>query len=238
MKSILVFSGLAFLFLQSCMIDIFDESIYGEGPVETIERNIGNFTGIKVSAGIDVFLTQGDNTKVEVVADENLHKVIRTEIKGNVLHVYSEINIRKAKSKKVYVTCKEIEKLGVSSAGDLTGQNKIETDFLDISLSSAGDLDIEVEAKQIECSISSSGNARLSGFAEELYARLSSAGNLKAYELITKKCKVRVSSAGDAKIHVTEELDASVSSAGNVYYMGDPKIKNISSSSAGGVYKR
>lgn len=238
MKSILVFSGLAFLFLQSCMIDVFDESIYGEGPVETIERNIGNFTGIKVSAGIDVYLTQGDNTRVKVVADENLHKVIETEIRGNVLHVYSDINIRRAKSKKVYVTCKEIEELGVSSAGNLTGQNKIVSDFLDISLSSAGDLDIEVEAKRIECSISSSGNARLSGSADELYARLSSAGNLKAYELITKKCKVRVSSAGDAKIHVTEELDASVSSAGNVYYMGDPKIKNISSSSAGGVYNR
>lgn len=238
MKSILVLSGLAFLFLQSCMIDIFDESIYGEGPVETKERKIGDFTGIKVSAGIDVFLTQDDNTKVEVVADENLHEVIKTEIRGNVLHVYSDVNIRRAKSKKVYVTCKKIEELGVSSAGDLTGQNKIVTDFLDISLSSAGDLDIEVEAQRIECSISSSGDARLSGSAEELYARLSSAGNLKAYELITKKCEVRVSSAGNAKIHVTEELDASASSAGDVYYMGDPKIKNISSSSSGGVYKR
>ena len=238
MRSILVLSGLAFLFLHSCIIDVFDESIYGKGPVETKERNTGDFTGIKVSAGIDVFLAQDDNTQVKVTADENLHEVIKTEIRGNVLHVYSDVNIRKAKSKKVYVTCKEIEELGVSSAGDLTGQNKIVTDFLDISLSSAGDLDIEVEANRIECSISSSGDARLSGSAEELYARLSSAGNLKAYELITKKCKVRVSSAGDAKIHVTEELDASASSAGNVYYMGDPKIKNINSSSAGGVYKR
>lgn len=226
------------LFLHSCVIDLFHESIYGKGPVETRERETGNFTGLRVSSGIDVYLTQGNKTEVQVVADENLHQVIRTEIRGNDLRIYSDANIKKAKSKKVYVTCTNLKEVGISSAGDVLGKNKIETDRLDISLSSAGNLDLEVEAGHIVCSISSSGDAHLKGTVDELFASLSSAGNLDAYELIAKKCEITVSSAGDAKINVTEELEASVSSAGDVHYMGNPKVKNIRSSSGGGVYQR
>ena len=114
----------------------------------------------------------------------------------------------------------------------------LKTDDLDISLSSAGDLDLDVEAEQIYISISSSGDAKLSGQSDYLKATLSSAGDLDAYDLKVKKCRINVSSAGNAKIFVTEELDASASSAGDVYYMGDPASKTLNSSSAGGIHKR
>jgi hypothetical protein len=109
---------------------------------------------------------------------------------------------------------------------------------LTISLSSAGDLILDIEAKLIELSISSSGDANLTGSSDYLDASLSSAGNLNAYDLEAKKCKIKVSSAGNAKIYVTDELSATASSAGDIYYLGDPKIKNLSSSSAGGIHKR
>jgi hypothetical protein len=69
-------------------------------------------------------------------------------------------------------------------------------------------------------------------------AGLSSAGDLNAGKLHVKTCKINVSSAGNAKIYVTEELFAKASSAGDIYYYGDPEIKNLTSSSAGGIHKR
>ena len=41
----------------------------------------------------------------------------------------------------------------------------------------------------------------------------------------------------NAKINVSKELDASASSAGDIYYKGNPEIKNLRSSSAGGIHK-
>lgn len=230
---------IVFLSLQSCIIDGWDQGISGNGRVVEDERNISGFTGVKVSSGIDVYLSQGSNFEVKVEADENLHDVIVTEVEGNMLVVKTErVNIRNAKSKKVHVTLPELEALKISSAGDCVAQTPFSCEDLRLSISSAGDLKLEVEARRIDLDISSSGDADLAGTAEEFNVNLSSAGDLNAYDLIAANVDVEVSSAGDARVHATEEISMSASSAGNIYYKGDARVIHSNSSSAGNISHR
>ncbi len=224
------------LVLPSCIIDGWDQGITGNGNVVEETRDISGFTGVKVSSGIDVYLSQGSSFEVRVEADENLLDVIRTEKEGNMLVVKTErVSIRKAKSKKVHVTLPELSDLKISSAGDLVGQTPFDCEDLRISISSAGDLSLEVEAGRIDLDISSSGDASLSGSAEEFNVGLSSAGDLNAFDLVAASVDVNVSSAGDARVHATEEISMSASSAGNIYYRGDAKVMHSQSSSAGNI---
>jgi len=131
-----------------------------------------------------------------------------------------------------------VRSISISSAGDVEGTNTMKAEDLEIHLSSAGDLVLDVVADDINCRISSSGDARLSGTAGELDAHLSSAGDLYAYDLIVGKAKVSASSAGNARIHATEELNLKASSAGDIYYKGDPEIVHKSTSSAGSIIKK
>jgi hypothetical protein len=225
------------MLLSGCMVNIQD-SITGNGHVVKQDRDVTEFSSIKVGSGIDVFLTQGDNYKLEVEADENLQSWIRTEVTGNELHIFTEKSIRFAKTKKVYVTCKTLERIEISSAGDVTGVTPFKTDKLDIEMSSAGDLRLEVEASEIGISISSAGNAYLKGKTNVLKADLSSAGDLNAFDLIAKTGEISVSSAGDARVFITDEASFESSSAGDIDYKGEPKIKNIRTSSAGSVNKK
>jgi hypothetical protein len=133
---------------------------------------------------------------------------------------------------------KELKSVRTSSAGDVYGETPFKTDRLELSASSAGNIKLEVEAKEIECDLSSSGDMTLKGQADELKADLSSAGDLNAYDLKVREADVSVSSAGDADINVSEKLTARASSAGDIHYMGDPKYVDAHSSSAGGVHKR
>lgn len=222
---------------SSCIINIQD-SITGDGNVISQTRDLPEFSGIKVGSGIDVFITQGEPQQVTVEADENLQEWIRTEINGTVLHIYTEKNIRLARTKKVNITCKMLDKIQVSSAGDVTGLTQFKVDNLDIDMSSAGDLKLEVEAKEIRISISSAGNVHLKGKTDVLSADLSSAGDLNAFELEAKKGDVSVSSAGSAKVFVTEEASFRSSSAGDIDYKGEPRIREINTSSAGSVNKK
>lgn len=224
--------------ISACAEAQFRRTVYGNGKVVEKERNAIEATGIKVSSGIDVYLRQGDDYKLSVEADGNLHDYILTEKNGDVLHVYTEANIRRAECKKVYVTLKEINSVSCSSAGDLIGETPVESKKLRFSASSAGDIKLEVYAETIEIRISSSGDITLSGEADSMDADLSSAGNLNAYNLTVKEADVSVSSAGDADIYVTERLIARSSSAGDIYYKGDPKYIDAHSSSAGGVHRR
>lgn len=225
------------MLLSGCMVNVQD-SIKGSGNVVKQSRDVSEFNQIKVGSGIDVFLTQGDNQSLEVEADDNLQNWIKTEVSGKELHVFTEKSIRFAKTKKVYVTCKNLERIDISSAGDVTGMTPFKTDKLDIEMSSAGDLKFEVEATEIDISISSAGNANLKGKTNVLKADLSSAGDLNAYDLVAKTGDISVSSAGNARVYITEEASFQSSSAGDIDYRGEPNIKEIRTSSAGSVNKK
>ncbi len=239
MKKAALFLIIMSITLTSCVIDGWDQGISGNGNVVEEDRNVTGFTGVQVSTGIDVFLTQGKNFKVTVEADENLMEVILTELKGDMLVVKTDrVNIRRAKSKKVHITLPDLTELKISSAGDCKGLTPFTCDFLRLGISSAGDLSLEVDAEEIHLDISSSGDARISGSTEVLDVSLSSAGDLHAFDLIAKKVDVDVSSAGDARVHATKEISMNVSSAGNIYYKGDADVVNSRSSSAGDIIKK
>ncbi len=216
----------------------FRKTVYGNKKVTRDERLIDGFTGIKVGSGIDVILRQGNNEKVVVEADDNLHEHIITEVRDNILHVYTNVSIRSAETKRVFVTMNDIRLITTASAGNITGESPVKSDRLRLSASSAGDIRLEVYAREIEVDISSSGDITLSGEADALSAKLSSAGDLNAYDLITRQAEVSVSSAGDADITVTERLRAKASSAGDISYKGDPEYVDAHSSSAGSIRRR
>jgi hypothetical protein len=124
----------------SCINGQFWKTVEGHGKVVTRERKTDSFTGLKVSSGIDVYLKQGNNEAVSVEADENLHEYILTEVRNGVLNVYSDYNIRDAERKRVYVTMKEVNSVKTTSAGDVYGESPINSDKLELSASSAGDI--------------------------------------------------------------------------------------------------
>jgi hypothetical protein len=226
------------LSISACTQAQFRATVRGNGNVITKERKAENFTGIKVSSGVDVYLKQGTSMSISVEADENLHEYIITEVKNGVLNVYTDANIREAKRERVYVTMKEINSITTTSAGDIVGETPVKSDRLELSASSAGDIKLEVTSKDIKINISSSGDMTLTGETDILVADLSSAGDLNAFELKAREAEISASSAGDADINVTEKLTARASSAGDINYMGSPKYIDSHSSSAGGIHKR
>ena len=231
-------AALVIIAISSCTHAQFFRTVEGHGNVVTKERKTDDFTGVKVSSGIDVYLKQGNNESVSVEADQNLHEYILTEVRGGVLNVYSEYNIRHAERMRVYVTMKEINSVKTTSAGDVIGETPINTDRLELSASSAGDIKLEVHAKKIDIDISSSGDISVTGETDVLRADLSSAGDLNAYELRSREADVSVSSAGDADVYASERITARASSAGDINYKGDPKYIDAHSSSAGGIHRR
>jgi len=227
------------LILTSCVDGQFYRTVRGNGNVVKKERPASYFDGISVSTGIDVYLSQGDGEKIIVEADENLHDYLVTEVKDRTLRIYFDnVSIRSAERKRVYVTMKDVTKLKTSSAGDIIGETPVKCGDILLESSSAGNIRLELYARNVNVKISSSGDISLTGEAETLNADLSSAGDLNAWDFKVKDADIDVSSAGDADIYVTHKLVARVSSAGDVRYAGEPEIIDARTSSAGTVRKR
>ncbi|MDH5400009.1 MAG: DUF2807 domain-containing protein [Cyclobacteriaceae bacterium] len=201
------------------------------------DRAVSHFSGIKVSDGIDLYLRQGGVEKVQVEADDiDIDRII-TDVSANTLRIHIEGNSYRSFDVKVYVTFKELEEISASAAANVYSEGVIKVKNLEVSVSSAADVVLEVESADLEVSVSSSGDLELSGRTERFDASVSSAGDLDAYDLDAGEVRVRASSAGDARVTVTKFLDARASSAGSIRYRGNPSQSNTDSSSGGSVRK-
>ncbi|MAO09034.1 MAG: DUF2807 domain-containing protein [Alteromonas sp.] len=223
--------------LSSCQFDIRFGQVNGNGNVVTEERPVANFTAVRGSAGIDVFLTQGDENKVVVEADENLLEIIETRVDGNTLKITSDANIGRCKSKKVHVTYTSLESIEASSGADVIGNSVIKSETLSLGSSSGADLEVEILAKEVYANTSSGADLKVSGTASRLIAEASSGSDLKARELEVITCKADASSGADIAVTVKNEIEASASSGGDIKYYGNPSDVSVKDGPSGNVRK-
>jgi hypothetical protein len=234
----LSFLTLMILALSSC-VHVFENSISGSGNVVHEIRNVGSFVGLKAEAGLNVYLNLEESSEeVEVVADENLQSIIRTEVKNGILYIEAERSIRRSASKDIYVSSSALRSVEVSSAAHVQGEGVLTGDMLDLQVSSAGIAELRVDLKILDAELSSAGRAELEGSAGEVSVEASSAGTFNGYDLECRAAFLEASSAGTIKVVVLEELSAEASSAGSISYMGNPATKRINTSSGGSVRER
>ena len=225
-------------FLTSCGVDVFNR-VSGNRNVVTKDRKInGDFTRVKVSNGLDLYIKQGDRNEVTVEADENLHEIIITEVRGDQLRIYTDKNIWRAKARKVYLTVTSIEELRASSGSDVFSQNILKVKNFTVSTSSGADMRIEVDADNVYSSSSSGSDLRISGKANSHETKATSGSSIKAYNLESKDVTARVSSGADISVYASESINARASSGGDIRYKGNPEKVNRKTSSGGGISSR
>jgi formylmethanofuran dehydrogenase subunit C len=205
---------------------------------ETQVRDVGHFTGIKVAEGVDVYVKKGDKESVKVEVTGTAASNVLTEVSGSYLKVHMrDGNYRGNIDARVYVTYTQLEKLSASSGGSIFSEGVIKSNELEISTSSAGNIEVSVDAGNIEVSASSAGEVELQGTAKSLSADASSAGQIDSYDLQAQDVSVEASSGGSAKVHVTNNLVGNASSGGSIRYRGNP-TKSVTNSSSGGSVKK
>ena len=210
---------------------------------KTEVRDVQDFNAIKVSAGIDLYLKMGDVEEVKVVAEDDIIDKVITEVKDGTLKIYMKQNNgwnnwRNVKTRKVYVRVNELVKLHASSGSSVQSDNTLSGEMLEVKASSGSDVNLDIHYKNFSVDTSSGSDARISGKTKNLEAEASSGSDIKAQELESVICKVRVSSGSDAIVSVSEELYAKASSGGDVRYYGNPQIKDIDESSGGDVTQK
>ena len=226
------------LLLLSCNFDATFGSINGTGNVISVERNITeDFTKIKTSRGLDVYLTQGDVVSLTVEADENLHDIIKTEVVNGTLKIYSDENIGRSESKKVRLTFKNISNIKSTSGSDVYSTNTINVDDLEINSTSGSDIDLSLNTETLTCKSTSGSQITLRGKTHSLNAKATSGSNIKAEDLQASSSHVSASSGAGITVNTKKELFAKASSGGDIKYYGNPEKVQKSDHVSGNISK-
>ncbi|HKI89073.1 MAG TPA: head GIN domain-containing protein [Draconibacterium sp.] len=231
----MLLASLSLVLLSSCIIGPWKS---GNGHVAEQTRKVSSFDKIKVSRGMNVYISQGSETKVMVKADENLLDIIRTEVDNHTLKITTTENIRRATSKRVDVTMPEISGITAVAGSNAFSENVLRSKSLEINGSAGSNIKLEVDAGKINTSASAGSNIKLGGKVRSFTGKASSGANIKAEELKAVQCNARTSSGANLWITVSDELEAHASSGGNIIYYGQPKTIDTESSSGGNIVKK
>jgi len=226
----------AALLFASCSFG--GKSVDGSGKVTTQTRTVsGDYTIVSAATGLEVYVVQGNTASIIVEADDNLQQYIKTEVEGNELRIYADVNIDNAGAKRITVTLPKIEGLEASSAAILKSKTVIKGNDIDLSANSGASVEVGVDAKTVNCEASSNGTLKVSGRTTNLDTASSSGGSINATALTAEDAETEASSGGSATVNVTGKLTADASSGGSITYTNNPKTIKSNATSGGSVNK-
>ena len=258
MKKIILLACLFMAFVaqaQTKMGVIYDENVQ--------VRKLSNFTSIRVSNAIELYISQSDKTEVAVSAkSEEYRNRIITEVDGGTLI------IRMADNKwwkwgnedyriKAYVSVKDLYAITASGATNIKIVNGVSSEKLKINLSGASDLKGDIKAGTLLADLSGASSFKatvqanafsmkgsgacafeVSGSGDDLILDVSGASSVKMYDYLVKGASVNASGASSVKINVSGILTLHATGASSIDYKGAAAIKDMQSSGASSVRHR
>jgi alpha-L-arabinofuranosidase len=212
------------------------EGVDGNGNVVNSDRTIStDFDQIKISQGLDLYITQSNDVALSIEADENLHDLIMTDVENNILRIYSTENIRRASSKKIMLSVNNISSIKATSGSDVYSTNTIKADELALVCTSGADIKLDVQTQTLNCRSTSGSDMRLSGTTDNFIASATSGSDIKADELKAENSNLKATSGADISVYTSKELIAKATSGGDIRYSGNPEKVDKSDSSSGSV---
>lgn len=221
--------------ISSCGIDMLNKISGNKNVVSKERKTPENFTKIKVSTGIDVYITQGSKNKITVEADENLHKIIITEIENGTLKIYTDENIWKSTAKKVHVTIKNLEYLSATSGSDVYSKNTLKSEKITVNATSGADINFAINTIDLETNATSGADINITGTATNHNTSATSGSAINAYDLVSKNVVAKATSGANINVFVSDNITANATSAGDIDFKGTPTQVSKSVNSGGSV---
>jgi len=231
MKTMNLTRSVIFIFLLSGMSAVKGLPVNSFDKSESIEketRNVAAFTNIKVGGAFEVFIKQTGTPGVVVEADSDVLPYIVTEVTGSTLKIgmksphpntWNDVH-----TLNVYITVADLNALSLSGAVEVTTQSAIKGENIEMEISGAVEVDLNLQYQKLSMDISGASEIKLAGQVEEVNIGASGASELDAFELLVKDLSLTASGATEAYVNASGTLKISASGACDVRYKGNASV--------------
>ena len=259
MRKFVISAILAVMLVTSISLSgcVLGKVITGSKNLVTEEFDFSDFTRVEVGSAFEVEITQSSSYSVSITADDNLFDFVQVSTDGKTLKIRLKSGYNYlSTTTRAKITMPELYGLGLSGAakGVVIGFNS-SGDFelglsgassLNMSDMSSGDIRIGLSgASRVTGDITASGDAQfnlsgaskleLIGSANDVLIRASGASSLELAEFPADNIDVSLSGASNATVNLDGRLDAGLSGASNLRYIGEPTIGNLDISGGSGL---
>ena len=211
----------------------------GSGDLETETYAFTDFNKVEISSAFKFEIEQSSSYSIEITVDDNIMEYVRVSQDGQTL----KIGLKPATwigpaTLKASVTMPELRGLDISGASRGTVSNFSSTEDLDIMVSGASRVSGDIVAGNVDFDISGASSVELEGSANDIIADVSGASSLKLDDFTATNADIDFSGASSGTVNLSGRLDADVSGASRLWYIGEPTMGDIDTSGASSVSKK
>ncbi|MEE6127257.1 DUF2807 domain-containing protein [Chryseobacterium arthrosphaerae] len=224
-------------------------------------RNVGEFSRIEASVGVNVIFKQENNRNVKVIADADKLQYVITKVENGVLKIYidnkGQRNVR-FKNLSINVSSPHIYGVKTSSGSIFTVLDTVVENNMDIeaeagsvikgnfnikqdaavNVSSGSVLKADLTASKLALDISSGANVNLSGQAASAVIDVNSGSSTKLEDLKIASAVAESTSGASLSLFVTDKLKIKVSSGAAVKLKGNPELDAKVDKISGGTLRQ
>jgi hypothetical protein len=209
------------------------------GQVITQEKEYSDFTSVDVGSAFQVDITQSNSYSVVIKASETILDKIDVTKEGNTLMIRAEPNTPITAVYKAEITMPNLTELVLSGASKATVEGFSSSDSFLLKISVASRLDMQdTNVGNITIELSGASTLIAEGSGNDLVSVVEGASRLDLTNFHVNNGNLDVSGASQATINLDGKLDAVVSGASNLYYIGEPTIGDIETSGNSAINKK
>lgn len=234
-------------------------AVTGSGLLETQEMDYSDFNNIAVGSAFEIYVARSNSYSVSITMDDNLFEHLQIDQHADTLYIGLATNRTYVRAKKkATITLPTLHRLELSGSSQAEVESFSASDAMEFDLSGASEVDIEnvkagdarfkisgashisgdIEIDNGRFKISGGSTIELEGSATDIYVDASGASSLRLSNFSVIDADITLSGASRATIDASGRLDAGASGASKLYYVGNPTLGSIRTSSGSTINQK
>ena len=258
MKKVIV-AVLVVVLLTSGLLAGCGAGVTGSGKLKTEEYNYSGFDQVEISSAFEVEIVQSSSYSVVVTVDDNLLKYVDVSKEGETLKIgLKTATLLGPKTLKAKVTMPQLSSLDLSGAthGSVSGFSSKES--LDIEVSGVSSIELvnisagtvkfdvsgaskitgDINAGNTKFDIGGASTVQLEGSANDIVATVDGASRFNLGGFTVNNANVSLSGSSTGTVNLSGRLDADLSGASKLGYIGEPTLGRMSITGASTLNKK
>lgn len=196
-----------------------------QSVVAQVDKNLGDFSTVKVYDKLNVKLIASSENKATVTGER--------ENEVEFVNKNGELKIRMPFPKlmsgndiKIQLYYKKIDGVEANEGAYVSSDDTFDVTIMNVNAREGAQVNLILDVDKVNTKAVTGGIIAISGKATNQDAVLMTGGILESKDLITSQTSINVSAGGNAEVYATTLVDAKVKAGGSVYIYGAPKQIN------------
>jgi len=242
MKKAIIIAAIVVVVAVVCTVLVLEgwpRGLVGSGNLETETYAFTDFTEVEISSAFEFEIEQSGSYSINVTADDNIMEYVHVSQDGQTLKIgLSRATWLGPVTLRASVTMPQLSDLTISGASRGTVSDFSSAEDMAITVSGASRVTGDIVAGNVDFGISGASTIELEGSASDMDANVSGASSLKLDDFIVNNADVDFSGASSGTINLNGRLDADLSGASRLWYIGEPTMGTIDTSGVSSLSKK